>query len=204
LFWIPTGMVAAEGAYVRYPAAPLLSLLANESRRAGAFVVGEDLGLVPPTVREHLRRRGSLSYRLLWFEGSDPARWPRDAIAAVGTHDLPTVAGIWTLREPEQRLHHLREKLVSITHLPDTTAPIDVAVSAYTALARGRPRIVLASLEDALGVTERPNVPGTTTEFPNWRLALPSSVEEIERSDGVNRIGDAMKAEGRSANLSQA
>jgi 4-alpha-glucanotransferase len=53
-------------------------------------------------------------------------------------------------------------------------------------------------------VTERPNVPGTTTEFPNWRLALPSSVEEIERSDGVNRIGDAMKAEGRSANLSQA
>jgi 4-alpha-glucanotransferase len=204
LFWIPTGMVAAEGAYVRYPAAPLLSLLANESRRAGAFVVGEDLGLVPPTVREHLRRRGSLSYRLLWFEGSDPARWPRDAIAAVGTHDLPTVAGIWTLREPEQRLHHLREKLVSITHLPDTTAPIDVAVAAYTALARGRPRIVLASLEDALGVTERPNVPGTTTEFPNWRLALPSSVEEIERSDGVNRIGDAMKAEGRSANLSQA
>src|SRR6202165_2462100 len=204
LFWIPDGKVAADGAYVRYPAAALLSLLANESRRARAFVVGEDLGLVPPTVREHLRRRGSLSYRLLWFEGSEPARWPRDAIAAVGTHDLPTVAGIWTLREPEHRLHHLRERLVGITGLPDATAPIDVAVAVYTALARGRPRIVLASLEDALGVIERPNVPGTTTEFPNWRLALPSPLEEIERADGVNRIADAMRATGRSANLSQA
>jgi 4-alpha-glucanotransferase len=69
-----------------------------------------------------------------------------------------------------------------------------VAVAAYTELAKGRPRIVLASLEDALGVSERPNVPGTTNEFPNWRLALPSSIEEIESADGVNRITDAMNA----------
>lgn len=199
LFWIPDGMSAAQGAYVRYPAATLLALLANESRRAKAFVVGEDLGLVPPTVRKHLRRRGSLSYRLLWFEDSEPQRWPRDAVAAVGTHDLPTVAGIWTLTEPEQRLHHLREKLVNMTRLPDDTPPVDVAVNAYTALARGRPRIVLASLEDALGVIERPNVPGTTGEFPNWRLALPSTLEDIERADGVNRIAEAMNASGRSA-----
>jgi 4-alpha-glucanotransferase len=204
LFWIPDGMTAAQGAYVRYPAATLLALLANESRRAHAFVIGEDLGLVPPTVRKHLRRRGSLSYRLLWFESSEPARWPQDAVAAVGTHDLPTVAGIWTLTEPEHRLHHLREKLVNMTHLPDNTPPVGVAVTAYKALARGRPRIVLASLEDALGVTERPNVPGTTTEFPNWRLALPLPLEEIEAADGVNRIADAMNAAGRSANLSQA
>jgi len=204
LFWIPEGMTAAQGAYVRYPAATLLSLLANESRRAGAFVVGEDLGLVPPTVRRHLRRRGSLSYRLLWFEGSEPKAWPRDAVAAVGTHDLPTVAGIWTRSEPEFRLHHLRDKLVNMTHLPDETPAVDVAVAAYTALARGRPRIVLASLEDALGVNERPNVPGTTTEFPNWRLALPSSIEDVENAQGVNRIAEAMNAAGRSANLSRA
>ncbi len=204
LFWIPDGMTAAQGAYVRYPAAILLALLANESRRAHAFVVGEDLGLVPPTVRKHLRHRGSLSYRLLWFEGSEPGRWPLDAVASVGTHDLPTVAGIWTRTEPERRLHHLRDKLVNMTHLPDDTLPVDVAVAAYTALAKGRTRIVLTSLEDALGVIERPNVPGTTTEFPNWRLALPQSVEEIEGADGVNRIAEAMNAAGRSINLSHA
>ncbi|HUZ88183.1 MAG TPA: 4-alpha-glucanotransferase [Candidatus Baltobacterales bacterium] len=197
LFWIPDGMSAAQGAYVRNPAAILLGLLARESRRAGAFVVGEDLGLVEPTVRGHLRRRGSMSYRLLWFEGSDPSAWPRDAVASVGTHDLPTVAGIWTLSEPDHRLHHLREKLVNMTHLPDGTPPVDVAVAAYAALARGRPRIVLASLEDALGVHERPNVPGTTTEFPNWRRALPLGLEDVEASDGVRRIADAMRASGR-------
>jgi 4-alpha-glucanotransferase len=84
-----------------------------------------------------------------------------------------------------------------MTHLPDSTPPIDVAVAAYTALARGRPRIVLASLEDALGVHERPNVPGTTTEFPNWRRALPLELEEVEAADGVRRIAEAMRASGR-------
>jgi 4-alpha-glucanotransferase len=168
--------------------------LANESRRAKAFVIGEDLGLVEPTVRKHLRKKGSMSYRLVWFEGSEPERWPRDAVAAVGTHDLPTIAGIWTRSEPEHRLHHLREKLVNMTHLPDDATPIDVAVAIYRHLARGRTRMVLVSIEDALGVHERPNVPGTIDEFPNWRIALPISLEEIEQADGVQRIAAEMKA----------
>ncbi len=197
LFWIPTGMTAAQGAYLKYPAPVLLSLLALESRRTNAFVIGEDLGLVEPPVRRHLRRKGSLSYRLVWFEGSEPRRWPKDAVAAVGTHDLPTIAGIWTGSEPELRLHHLREKLMNLTRLPDDTSPVDVAVATYGQLARGRPRIVLASLEDALGVHERPNVPGTTNEMPNWRLALPIPIEEIEASDGPRRIADVMRAAGR-------
>ena len=78
------------GAYVRYPAADMLGLLAAESRRARAFVIGEDLGLVEPEVRTRLRRRGALSYRLLWFEGPTPEEWPKNAVAAIGTHDLPT------------------------------------------------------------------------------------------------------------------
>lgn len=197
LFWIPDGMTPAEGAYVRYPTRTLLSLLAAESRRARAFVIGEDLGLVEPAVRKRLHEVGSLSYRLVWFEGSEPGRWPHDAVAAVGTHDLPTVAGIWTRSEPEHRLHHLREKLVSMTHLPDETAPVDVAVEVYRQLAAGRPRIVLVSLEDALGVHERANVPGTTKEFPNWRLALPATIEEVQAADGVTRIAKHMKEAGR-------
>jgi 4-alpha-glucanotransferase len=197
LFWIPNDMSPAQGAYVRYPAHALLDLLAHESRRAQAFVIGEDLGLVEPVVREQLHKKGSLSYRLLWFEDEPPSRWPHDAVAAVGTHDLPTIAGIWTLSEPEHRLHHLRERLVNLTRMPDDTDPVDVAVEAYRQLADGIPRIVLASLDDALGVRERPNVPGTTTEMPNWRLALPMPIEQIETFHGPNRIAEVMRLAGR-------
>ena len=198
LFWIPSEARPGAGAYVRYTAADLLGLLAAESRRARAFVIGEDLGLVEPEVRTRLRRRGALSYRLLWFEGPTPDQWPKNAVAAVGTHDLPTIAGIWNYTEPDQRQHRLRHRLLDVTHAPDGTSAIDVAVSAYAALATSQSRIVLVSLEDALGVSERPNVPGTTTEFPNWRLSLPAPLEEVESADGVLRIVDTMTAAGRS------
>ncbi|HET7419491.1 MAG TPA: 4-alpha-glucanotransferase [Candidatus Dormibacteraeota bacterium] len=197
LFWIAEGMGPAQGAYVQYPADVLLALLARESRRAGAFVVGEDLGLVEPVVREQLQARRSLSYRLVWFEPAPPSEWPHDAVGAIGTHDLPTVAGIWTRSDPEPRLHPLREKLVQLTNLPEDANPVDVAVAVYEQLARGRPRIVLASLEDALGVHERPNVPGTVDEFPNWRLALPLPLEDVEDAEGVHRLAAVMKAAGR-------
>jgi 4-alpha-glucanotransferase len=192
-FWIPAGANAADGAYVRYPANEMLALLALESRRATAFVIGEDLGLVEPSVRSRLRSRGALSYRLLWFEGPTPDQWPRAAVAAVGTHDLPTVAGIWNLTEPDQRQHHLRMRLLDVTHAQDGTSAVDVALAAYAALAQSRTCIVLAALEDALGVEERANVPGTTTEFPNWRLALPQSLEAIEEAAGVQRLAEVMR-----------
>jgi 4-alpha-glucanotransferase len=198
LFWIPSDATPAGGAYVRYPAMDMLGILATESRRAGAFVIGEDLGLVEPSVRTALSRRGALSYRLLWFEGPTPDEWPKNAVAAIGTHDLPTVAGIWNLTEPDQRQHRLRHRLLDVTHAPDGTAAIEVAVSAYASLASSRSRIALVSLEDALGVEERPNVPGTTHEFPNWRLSLPTALEDIERADGVLRIVETMRAAGRS------
>lgn len=194
LFWIPLGGTPAEGAYVRYPGAELLAQLAEVSRKTKTFIVGEDLGIVEPSMRTRLHDRGVLSYRLLWFEDDPPDGWPRDAVAAIGTHDLPTVAGIWNLTEPDHRQHHLRRHLVEVTHLPDGTPPVDVAVAAYAQLARARSRIVLATLEDALGVEERPNVPGTTSEWPNWRLALPQPLHEIESADGTRRVAEVMKA----------
>ena len=193
LFWIPAGMGAAGGAYVRYPASDLLALLSQESRRAEAFVIGEDLGLVEPAVRKRLSQRSALSYRLLWFEGPPPDQWPKNSVAAVATHDLPTLAGTWNLTEPDHRQHRLRQKLVDLAHAPDGTPPIDVAATTYAALSASRSRIVLASLEDALSVEERPNVPGTTTEFPNWRLALPQSLEAIEKAEGPLRIARALQ-----------
>jgi 4-alpha-glucanotransferase len=199
LFWIPNGVSASAGGYVRYPTAPLFHILAKVSAKSGAFVIGEDLGLVEPSVRLAMRRRRALGYRLMWFEELPPDQWPRDSVAAIGTHDLPTVAGIWNLSEPDQRHHHLRQRLVEATHLPDGTDAVEVAVQAYARLATAASRIALASLEDALGVEERINVPGTTSEWPNWRLALPFTLEDIERAAGPARIAEVMKAAGRAS-----
>ena len=87
---------AADGAYVRYPADDLLDIVALESHRARALVVGEDLGTVEDGVREAMAEHGILSYRLLWFEDDDPARVAGRGDGRVTTHDLPTVAGLWT------------------------------------------------------------------------------------------------------------
>ena len=120
-------------------------------------------------------------------------------MAAISTHDLPTVAGIWRRTEPDQRQHHLRARLVEATGMRDDAQALDVAVAIYQRLARSPSRIVLATLEDALAVEERPNIPGTTSEWPNWRISLPSPLEEIETAEGARRIADAMSQAGRSS-----
>ena len=94
LWWVPKGMT--DGAYVRQPTDELLEIVALESHRAGAIVIGEDLGTVPTGVRNELRRRRMLSTRLALFEREPPDRYPRLALAGVTTHDLPTVAGLLT------------------------------------------------------------------------------------------------------------
>lgn len=85
----PCGNNPSDGAFVRYPSADLLDILALESVRHGAVVVGEDLGTVEESARSALADHHVLSYRLLWFEDEPPARWPPNAMAAVTTHDLP-------------------------------------------------------------------------------------------------------------------
>ncbi len=101
LFWVARGLPIAEGAYVLYPFQDLLGILALESRRNRCLVVGEDLGTVPESVRDALHPMNALSTRLLYFERQEngrlqpPQAYPENAVAAVTTHDLPTLAGFW-------------------------------------------------------------------------------------------------------------
>ncbi|MCW2578512.1 MAG: 4-alpha-glucanotransferase [Blastococcus sp.] len=189
LWWVPAGGTAADGAYVRYPAEDLLDIVALESHRAQALVVGEDLGTVEDGVREAMAEHGILSYRLLWFEDDDPAEWPAEAMAAVTTHDLPTVAGLWSGRDAEEQLEcgtGTEEELERgrkslLQHLPGPAAgaPVEEAVQrAHELLAQAPSMLLSATLDDALGELRRPNMPGTT-ERPNWSLPLPVLVEDL-------------------------
>ena len=163
LYWLP------RGEYVRYPWEDLLGIVARESVRARAYVVGEDLGTVEPWVQDELAARGVLSYRLLWFEDGPPSTWPRQSLAAVTTHDLPTVAGVWSGRDAPE----LRARLVP-------GASVDEVVErTYASLATAPSMVAMATLEDVLGVEERPNRPGTI-DPRNWSVPLPLSLEEIE------------------------
>jgi 4-alpha-glucanotransferase len=193
-FWIPSGSGPVDGAYVRYPSSDLLDILALESHRAGAYIVGEDLGTVEDSTRQDLAGRGVLSYRLLWFEPSPPdrGRWPVEALAAVTTHDLPTIAGLWSGADLEaQRALNLhpneaatlatRARLAAWLGIDDGAPVEDVIERAYQLLGQSPCLLTTATLDDALAVRERPNVPGTVEQWPNWSLALPQSLEDIQR-----------------------
>ena len=109
VFWIPRGMPASRGTYVQYPADDLLGILALESVRHRAMIVGEDLGTVPDWVRNRLAAARVLSYRVFYFERTEqqewksPADYPEQATAVVSTHDLPTLYGYWTGQDIELR-----------------------------------------------------------------------------------------------------
>ena len=205
LWLIPRGMPATEGAYLAYPLEDLLRLLALESHRHGAVVIGEDLGTVPPGFRARLRRAGIAGIDVMWFERTrltfkKPARWRSDAVAMTTTHDLPTVAGWWSgedirtrralgLGSPGEEEEREKDRLrlwrafiaAGAAEGPppprdQPAAAVDAAL-AYVALSPSR--LMLAPLEDLLGIAEQPNLPGTIDEHPNWRRRLALRAREL-------------------------
>ncbi len=208
LFWIPNGVPASKGAYVRYNADEMLAIVALESERARAYVVGEDLGTVEEGAREKLAEHGVLSYRLLWFEKDEPETYPREALSALTTHDLPTVAGLWTgsdlqkqsdlgLKPNRKSTAEIVDRLKACTGLA-ADAPIgEVVAGAYELLSKAPCRILTAALDDALCVEERPNVPATMSDKnPNWSVALPIPIDDLMAADLPRRIADALRRDG--------
>ncbi|MEO7068876.1 MAG: 4-alpha-glucanotransferase [Nostocoides sp.] len=199
LWWVPEGSGASEGAYVRYDYEALLGILVLEAQRAGAVVVGEDLGVVEPMARDVLRDRGVLGTSILWFEWTPDGRPlpPEDyrdlCLASVTTHDLPPTAGYLELAhvalrdrlglltrsvaaesETEQvAIDKVRDLLVYRGLLePGTTDSEHVLVALHRCLAHTPARMLGVSLSDLVGDRRIINQPGTDKEYPNWRVPL--------------------------------
>ncbi len=216
LYWIPLNSTAKEGCYVYLPFQDLLAIVALESHRADAYVVGEDLGTIEPYVREELSKAAILSYKLSQFEPGPAAAFPEAALAAISTHDLATVPGLWSGRDLQDQhdigvapnvagMKSVRRDLARRAGYPnipeigesptaDQSLPMADAIveGVYRDLATAPCMILTATLDDVLGVQERPNMPGTIDEWPNWRIALPVSLDTALADPRVANIADIL------------
>jgi 4-alpha-glucanotransferase len=196
LFWIPDGLTAADGVYVKDYAEDLLGILALESVRGGFIVIGEDLGTVEWSVRNKLSEMGILGYRLLWFEKNQdgsfrlPQEYPAHAAVSTTTHDLPTLAGFVEGRDIEARraaglvdqagyeqqwaarrdeLGRMEDALQRAGFAHD---PLEFVLATPCALA-------IVNQEDLTGETEQQNLPASTWQHPNWRRKMKVAVEDL-------------------------
>jgi 4-alpha-glucanotransferase len=223
LWWVPPGDSPDRGTYVHYDAEVMTAVLALEAHRAGAVVVGEDLGTVEPEVTDALAEQEMLGCAVAWFAHDvsapgtpllAPSRWPERAAASLSTHDLPTAAGFlrgehvrvraelgllddvpaeWAAaaRERADWLALLRgEGLLPAEGDPEPDER-QIILAMHQLLARTPCRLKLISPYDVLAEPRQPNLPGTVDEYPNWRLPLPATLDELRADPRVAEITSA-------------
>ncbi len=228
LWVVPDGMDAADGAYVRYRDEELRAVVVLEAARAGVAVVGEDLGTVPPSVRRAMRRDGMLRSSVYQFEATPQRPFPdvpADALASLGTHDLPTFAAWWSGDDVVDRRRR------GLTPSADAAAELAGRRSLRAALSRamkggagqaasgparplsraaalraclehlaaGPARLVVVDPADLWGEREPHNRPGTGADEPNfrrrWAKIWPDGLERPAVS-GVLRLVDRARRSG--------
>ncbi len=230
LFWIPKN---AAGAYVSCPFRDLVGIVALESHRNRCLVVGEDLGVVPSFFREALEEAGILSFRVFRYERTaegnyiPPEHYPKLALVAAGTHDMPTLAGFWAGSDIEiahdlgiyddsakmmeafaERTLERRAIIEALSRvgrwfmtpecfddeLYGRRVPPRMVENVYRYLASSPARLFLPQLEDILNQTDQMNVPGTSTEYPNWRHKLSKTLEEMPADERMQRVCAVLRA----------
>jgi len=209
LWLIPEGAGALDGAYVTFPSETLFRLIALESWRHRAIVIGEDLGTLPYGFREQLREQGIAGMRVLRFERTQhgyvpPGEWDSQAVAMTSTHDLVPTAGWWAGSDIDQAsggIDHqgirdwdrgilwgaFRDAGIAEGERPapdDTDPVVDAAVRYVSATPCA---LKIMPIEDALGIRTQPNVPGTTVEKPNWRHRLAGDAVDLLDDPIVSR-----------------
>ena len=214
LYLIPHGAQASQGAYIRFPFEAMLAVAALSSIEHRCIVVGEDLGTIPENFRETLADWGIWTYQVMLFERAgdgaffQPESYRENALVSFGTHDVATFVG-WRDQHDlavkralgidpgetnEQRQgalealrHALRQRGLETTDF--------ASVAKY--LADTPSRLLIISMEDVLGMRDQVNLPGTTSEHPNWRQRLPVFLEDLENQPALRSTTDIMRSAGR-------
>jgi 4-alpha-glucanotransferase len=217
LWCCPLGADATAGAYIRYAAADLFAILALESQRNSCVVIGEDLGTVPVEISHLMAQYQVLSYRVFMLEqkaGSyDHAAqtYPNLALATVTTHDMPTLVGYWqehdlTLRhqldlfpnaQVADSLHQLRKgekQLMSERLQLSENDDAGLIGQSHLFVARQPAKLFAFQLEDLLLMATPVNIPGTSSEYPNWRRKLVQNIDEILQRPDVQQMMQAIHA----------
>ncbi|HEY2642005.1 MAG TPA: 4-alpha-glucanotransferase [Streptosporangiaceae bacterium] len=229
LWWIPAGQRPDRGAYVSYDHRASVAALAGAAARASAVAIGEDLGTVDPWISDYLAEHDILGTMMIWFASDPdgnplpPQQWRRDCMATVGTHDVPPVSGFVTgdqvtvrsrlglLNTSEEReraqaratLERWRAALEGQGLLAPghPAGPAEFTVAMYGYLRRTPALLLGVSLADAVGDVRTQNVPGTSDEYPNWRIPLcdgeqhPVLIEDLPDSPLLRDVCRAVTGE---------
>jgi 4-alpha-glucanotransferase len=216
LFVIPHGMKPADGTYVQMPFESLLAAVVRESNSHKCIVIGEDLGTVPEGFRDTLAEWGIWSYRVMMFEraadGSflPPEHYAANSLVTFNTHDLPTFAG-WIIGHDLATKRRLGldpgetddDRTKALAALRDIPAARGLGKMDFAAvlqhLAATPSRLLIVSLEDALGLKDQPNVPGTVDEHPNWRMRLPVLLEDLPAHEQLRGVAAVLAAHRRAS-----
>ena len=218
LWCCPLGADATAGAYIRFPAADLFAILALESQRNSCVVIGEDLGTVPVEISHLMAQYQVLSYRVFMLEQKAGSyehasqTYPELALATVSTHDMPTLVGYWQEHDLALRhqldlfpnpqvadsLYQLRadEKCLMRDRLQLEEGNYSQLIRASHLFTASQPaRLFAFQLEDLLQMSTPVNIPGTSTEYPNWRRKLIHNIEDIlQRPEVLQMINDIRTA----------
>ena len=213
-FWIPAGRPGRDGAYVRFPTNDLLGILALESARHRAIIIGEDLGTVPPEVPSTLHSWGVLGCRVMLFERDDTGAFrPASAyeplsLVTADTHDMPPLEGYWTGRDLElgltrrddpalgpARAARVRERAELVERLTaDGIVPSGsngmsgpaLTAAVHRFLCSTPAALVGLALDDLAGETEPVNMPGLAYDrYPSWTRRMRMPIESLDSNPTV-------------------
>ena len=218
LFWIPEGLHASQGAYVRYPVEDMFAILALESQRHQAMVIGEDLGTVPRELPEIMQRWGILSSQVMYFEKNNnnqyaaADKYSERALVTTNTHDLAPLNGFFASRDLQARrdvghitddkpftlrqeeCNGLRQRLHAdkcLAHV-DEADPAVLTQAVHHFLRTTPAPLIGLSLDDLVAETEPVNMPGVGPDvFASWSRRMRLTLEELADSRTVRRaFGD--------------